>query len=175
MITKKTKKGLRTYSQKPIPDVLKSMIRDVFGDLLDDKFYVAWDVYSKKNPKYMGVFCIGSLPVAIAGDLLGFYKLHLDFKNQTMSYEVYAENQSSFVLPNDISDMMAKSEIYKSSIKTDSDYVPIEWTTYYRKNECVSGEYEELKKRVNELHPNGFMIAIKNDGENLSYEEYGND
>ena len=175
MIIKNTEKGQRIYSFGPMPESLKQAIRDNFGDLFDIKFHSVWDVYSLTNPNYIGITVVGCLPVPIPGDLERYYKMHLNLDTSQIDYEVYSYNESSFDLPNDLKNMMANSGIFMASIKTDSEYKPNEWTTYYHKKQCDVDEYAKLRERVEKPHPNGYIIAIKKNNSGYSFEEYGND
>lgn len=172
-ISKATAVGQRIYSTDPIPENLKAKIRAKFGTLLDDKRHALWDTYSLTDPNYIGVICIGALPVEISGELQSGYKIHLDFTTGDVHYEVYANGVSAFELPIDVAQTMANSPVYIGSIKTDREFNPIEWTTYYRLPDCAEGEYEALREQVPEKHESGFGIGIKTDGINITYEEYG--
>ena len=175
MTTKTTARGERIYSTEPMPESLKAVIRDKFGTIMDGKYHSVWDTYSLTDPEYIGITCIGAVPIPIKGDLEKYYKLHLHIKSGIIEYEVYAFNESPFRLPDDVIEMMANSSIYGGSIKTDGSFFPSEWTAYYHKKQCVADEYAKLRERVEAPHSNGYIIAIKKNNSGYSFEEYGND
>ena len=172
-ISKHTTEGERLYSFDPMPANIKQIIRDTFGELMDGKSHSVWDVFSLTAPKYIGISCIGTLPIEMAGNLEKYYKLHLYVDTASVEYEVYSYNASAFTLPDTIAEMMATSSVMGGSVKTDDSYNPIELTTYYRKAGCTLSEYTALRELVSEPHPGGHIIAIKKIGEQLTFEEYG--
>lgn len=174
IIKKNTENGVKVYSTDPMPESWKQSIKNVFGNKFDGKQYIKWAVY-ENNLNYIGIDVLGSLSIPINGELECYFRVHLYLDAASFDLEVYAYGEIPNGWPElEIPGIMKNSPVFMSSIRTDKDKNPKEYTIYYKQNECDPVEYNILKSRVSFPTENGAGIGIKADGNSVKYEEYAN-